>query len=279
MSRLTLSDLRDEQTDVWLRIHGPEVAWERAPTSTLTALMDAFRKGVQVVAEWLDTGTLTTRPTKELQDACDLRLVGLLPGSVQVGLRLPDLEDEEEEATTSKRKIAERALQTYLEVAAWTSDAQASLEERIPDEHERRVLLTAVKPLLPRKRGSVELVEIRGRRVSGNRVVRLTRESHARLDQELDRLVRERIETRTGTLREIDLDSATFVVRDEETGSAVKCVFADEFYERAKDALDRLVLVSGPIRRWGSRREAAELQVTRLEIPGEELLDGEGEES
>jgi hypothetical protein len=263
--------------------------------------MDAFRKGVQVIAEWLDTGTLTTRPTKELLDACDLRLVGLLPGSVQVGLRLPDLEEEDERATTSKRKIAERALQAYLEVAAWTSDAQASLEERIPDEQGRRVLLNAVKPLLPRKRGSVDLVEIRGRRVSGNRVVRLTRESHVRLDQELDRLVRERIEIRTGMLREIDLDSATFVVRDEETGSAIKCVFSlgttvratmvaseetgsaikcvfsDEFYERAKDALDRLVLMSGPIRRWGSRREAAELQVTRLEILGEELLDGEDE--
>ena len=54
-------------SDVWLRFVGPTLSWPEAPTSIVTAFLDAFRKGVQTVAEFASTGHLTTRPTKELK--------------------------------------------------------------------------------------------------------------------------------------------------------------------------------------------------------------------
>ena len=41
----------ESDADVWLRLQGSELTWPDAPTSVLTAFLDAFRKGVQVVAD------------------------------------------------------------------------------------------------------------------------------------------------------------------------------------------------------------------------------------
>jgi hypothetical protein len=263
-----LAALREREADVWLRIHGPQIVWDDAPTSVVTAFVDSLRKGVQMVAEFLDTGTLTTRPTNELKHACDLRLLALAKGSVQVGLRLP-----EGLAAGSKRGVAEEALARYLRVAAWAAgDDDQAIDARVTDP-ERRVLLNAVKPLVPRQRGVVEFVELHGRRVGG-RAVRLTRQSRRRLDDALDRLVMEQIETRGGVLREIDLDERTFLLRQGDDPAQIRCSFPDELYEAAKEAFDRPVRVSGVMRPPAGRRGAPLLYVQRIEVldevPGEE---------
>ena len=255
--------LREQEADVWLRIHGPEIVWDDAPTSVLTAFVDSLRKGVQMVAEFVDTGTLTTRPTNELKHACDLRLVGLAPGSVQIGLRLPFTG-----AAAAKHAVAEAALARYLDVVAWAAaDEDRDLDAQIPDLSERKVLLNAVKPLLPPKRGGVDFIELRGRRV-GNRPMRLTRQTHRRLDDALDRLVvaADRIEIRTGVLREIDLDERTFLLRHGDDPAQIRCSFPDELYEVAKEAFDRPVRVSGAMRTPGGRRGATLLAVERIEV-------------
>jgi hypothetical protein len=262
--------LREQEADVWLRIHGPEIVWDDAPTSVLTAFVDSLRKGVQMVAEFVDTGTLTTRPTNELKHACDLRLVGLAPGSVQIGLRLPFTG-----AAAAKHAVAEAALARYLDVVAWAAaDEDRDIDAQIPDLPERKVLLNAVKPLLPPKRGGVDFIELRGRRV-GNRPMRLTRQTHQRLDDALDRLVvaADRIEIRTGVLREIDLDERTFWIRRSDDPAQIRCSFPDELYEVAKEAFDRSVSVSGVMRTPGGRRGGTLLEVERIEVLDEALGD------
>lgn len=264
-----LGALREEAADVWIRIQGPEITWEDAPTSVLTALIDSMRKGVQMVAEYLDTGTLTTRPTQELKDACDLRLVALAPGSVQVGLRLPEIRAAGGEAgmtAPSKRDVAEQALARYLEAAAWLAEGDAdTIDAHVPDRHLQKVLLNAVRPLVPPKRGGVDFVEMHGRRV-GRAPIRLTRQARRRLDAALDRLVVAQIETRTGVLREIDLDELTFLLRRGEDPVQIRCSFPDELYEVAKEALDRPVRVSGTMRSGGLRKGAALLKVERIDV-------------
>jgi hypothetical protein len=262
--------LREQEADVWLRIHGPEIVWDDAPTSVLTAFVDSLRKGVQMVAEFVDTGTLTTRPTNELKHACDLRLVGLAPGSVQLGLRLPSTG-----AAAGKRAVAEEALARYLDVVAWAAaDEDRDIDAQIPNLSERKVLLNAVKPLLPPKRGGVDFIELRGRRV-GNRPMRLTRQTHQRLDDALDRLVvaADQIEIRTGVLREIDLDERTFWLRRSDDPAQIRCSFPDELYEAAKEAFDRPVSVSGVMRTPGGRRGGTLLEVERIEVLDEAAGD------
>src|SRR5262245_59225105 len=100
-------DAAINDSDVWLSIFGPNVSWPEAPTIILTAFLDALRKGVQAVAEYITTGGLTTRPTNELKRACDLRVTVFQPGSLRVGIKLPieiqpELFDQDEPSPARK---------------------------------------------------------------------------------------------------------------------------------------------------------------------------------
>ena len=101
--------------------------------------------------------------------------------------------------------------------------------------------------------------------------MRLTRHTHQRLDDALDRLVMDRIETRTGVLREIDLDERTFLLRHGDDPAQIRCSFPNELYEAAKEAFDRPVRVSGVMRTPGGRRGATLLEVERFEVLDEAL--------
>jgi hypothetical protein len=37
----------EHDADVWLRLYGRDIEWPEVPTSALTAVLDAFRKGVR----------------------------------------------------------------------------------------------------------------------------------------------------------------------------------------------------------------------------------------
>jgi len=117
-----------------------------------------------------------------------MRVVAFRPGSLRVGLQLPD-QPEVEFAASREKSIGHQALVTYLNVAA-----SVSLEGDLPDpeqqiEHaqERRLLLNALKPLVPRPRGDVEGVEISSRLIPDGRTIRLTQTVYHRLVQALDR--------------------------------------------------------------------------------------------
>lgn len=97
----------------------------------------------------------------------------------------------------------------------------------------------------------------------------LSRHGKKRIDETLDRLPEQRVETYSGDLREIDLDKRSFVLRDLESHSGelfqVECQFLPELLEAAKDALDKRVRVTGS-RHAGEARRARPLLVSRLEI-------------
>src|SRR5947207_620937 len=55
-----------EDAELWLSLKGRDIGEGEGPTSVLTAILDAFRKGVQSVAEFLASGLLARRPTAAL---------------------------------------------------------------------------------------------------------------------------------------------------------------------------------------------------------------------
>ena len=264
------------EAQVWMRIEGTGLAWPEAPTSILTTFLSTLRKGVQAAAEWILTRNLSTRPTKLLKQACDLRVVSLHPGSIQIGLRLPDRQRSapRDDALDS---AVESALTNYLAVAAWAASTEQAntLTQHVSDESLRRILLTEIKRLAPRPRGDVTLVELSGRAVQGRRLS-MTREVHARIDQALDSSSLDQTEQYVGELREIDLDDLTFTLRnlrDVSHGAAaalgVACQFDPELLPSAMQALDRRVEIAGvrparPAITRGSR--SSRLRVTRLVI-------------
>jgi len=257
----------EHDADVWLRIQGRNIEWLDIPTSVLTATLDAFRKGVQTVAEFIFTGRSMKRPSPKLKRACDIRLVAFRPGSLCVGIRLPD-EPHLELGTSREQSLAHQALVEYLTVASWISseDAQLDLEQRIKDAQKRRLLLNALKPLVPRLRSEVECVEISGRFVPDGKTIRLTRHVYYRLTHVIDRTVAEEAETYTGYLREIDLDRRAFILREVERVQQIRCTFEDNLRETARMALGRQVRVTGSRRAKKGRGMGITLHVSRLEV-------------
>jgi hypothetical protein len=246
--------------DVWFHVQGRGIAWPDAPSSIVTAILDAFRKGVQAVAELSAVGRLNARPTAELSQMCDFPVAAFEPGSIRIGLRVPD-------ATT-----VERAITQLLEIATWAASEQdeAALARRFAEPSHRRILLNALKPLLPRARGRVDSVEVSGRLAPARRSIVLTRAHHRRVDAAIDRTVDERIEEHDGDLREIDLDARTFVLRHAGDVQEIRCSFGDDVLETAKQALDRRVRVTGARRTIEGRRPQTSLVVTRLDVLDEE---------
>jgi hypothetical protein len=177
----------EHDADVWLRLYGRDIEWPGVPTSVLTAALDAFRKGVQMVAQLISSGQLTTRPRRELRRTCDMRVVAFRPGSLRVGLRLPD-EQEVEFAAIREKSLGQQALVSYLDVAAWVSSEGDSPDpaQQIGHAQKPRLLLNALKPLVPRLRGGVEGVEISSRLIADGRTIHLTRAVYHRLIQAVD---------------------------------------------------------------------------------------------
>jgi hypothetical protein len=256
---------RETAVPLWVRVVGPGIEGDCAPTSVLTSILDALRKGVATVAEFVLTGGLTTRPTAALKTASDFRIVALAPGSLRVGVRLPEGEGDENRA-------AYEALGDYLNVASWAGSGQPTeaLEVLLPDSRRRTVVLTEVARLVPREKGQVETVELSGALLPADKApVVLARPSRERINGAIDRAAAERVETHVGDLREIDLDESSFVLRNAEDGTPqVRCYFPAEMVEAAKEALDKRIRVTGsrPVK---EGRQAPPLMVSRLEIVDE----------
>lgn len=262
---------------VWLRIEGKGVAWPDASTSILTSFLDTLRKGVQAAAEHIFTHALSTQPTKEMKQACDLRIATLHTGSIQVGLRLPD-PPRGEVRNEALLNATEAGLHAYLQVATWaSSEADADrLEEAVRDPELRRVLLAEVKRLAPRPRGDVDVVELSGQAMRGHHA-KLTKGSHDRINIAIDATTASRTEQHVGELREIDLDNLTFTLRNVASVDAenravfeVACKFDQELLPSAIEALDRRVEIAGQRVTNPSRGGRAPLQVTRLVILDDE---------
>jgi hypothetical protein len=267
----------DARAELWMRIAGKDLHWPNARTSVLTSLLDTLRKGVQVVAEWCATREVSKRPTNSLKDACDFEIVALAPGSVRVGVQLPELPSQQQLPLESGRDAAREALELYLSVASWAADpggTSSTLDDRVADPVLRRLLLAQVKRLLPRPRGRVDLVELSGRAVPGHATVHLDRGAHDRIDAMLVAEPDAMVETLEGDLREIDLDNRTFVLRnlrDQHGSMQVACAYSADLDESAYEAIDRRVEVVAE-RKIEARRGTLPLKVVRLSI-----LDADGE--
>jgi len=57
--------LEESQAELWLAVEGLGIGEGVGPASVLTALLDAFRKGIQAVAEFLYVGQLHDGPAPD----------------------------------------------------------------------------------------------------------------------------------------------------------------------------------------------------------------------
>lgn len=253
---------------LWLRVAGPDVEWPEAPTSVLTEFLDALRKGILAVAEMLATGALSQRPRAELRRACDLQVISFATGSLKVGLKLPEPDDDG--VSVQDSRTASAAMTTYLRAATWTASdsTRAVLADTIHDPALRRVALTELSRMVPRQRGQVLEVEFSGSALPSGQRASLTRQSKERIIAAIREAPSEETEEHDGLLIELDLERYSFRMRVE-AGPDVSCDFSDEWKELAKKGLDRWIRVIGT-RAVSAGRRPRPLQVRHLEILDEE---------
>jgi hypothetical protein len=272
-----IASIAEARAELWLAIDGRRVGAGEGPSSILTAVLDAFRKGVQAAPEFLPAGQLARRPTAALKNACDWRILAFVPGSMKVGIRLPDMAAQQGLWDGDPVPAVRRAVREFLEVAAWAASDQGPepLADQFPDPNQRRLLLNAVKPFVPRPRGDVERVSVSGRALPDARPIVLTRAASERIDRAIDRIAAVQVEDHVGELREIDLDNLTMAVRNAGDVREVRCTFEESLLEAAKEALDCRVKISGVRQARGGRRMQPSLHVFRLEVLDEEGTEGE----
>lgn len=266
-----------QQADIWLSLIGDELTWPDAPGSIIEDFLSKFRKGVATIAEWLQSGNLSTRPTNVIRKACDFEVMGFQPGSVRIGLQFP-IQDIDTIGAVPEA-LPRRALDAMVAAARWAAgDSQESVwPEDLTDPALRRIAGNELKRIVPTGRGKVQALEISGRAVRG-KSVRLTSGIKARLDQLRETLPLAQTEQYEGDLREIDLDNGTFRLRNiGQTGSEISCRFDAELRDAAIDALDSRVQVFGTKNITGDRGDHwAPLHVFRLEM-AEEARDAKPE--
>lgn len=267
-----LSKVYEQQADIWLRLQGPDIIWGNSPSSVLTSFLDALRKGVQTIAEYDVTGKASTRPHGNIRKAADFQLVALAPGSLILGLKIPQAFVQATlpmEGAPAAPPDIPRALAEFLDVVVWAASAADApeLEKHLEDAKRRRLILTLAKAFVPRPRGSVESLEIYGRRVPGGARISVDRTAYERIDVAISRTSAQEQQTFIGTLREIDLDHKNFELRSVQGGGRdVSCEFDEEILETAAAALDHKIKVTGTLRRSGMFLGKQILKVSRLDV-------------
>ena len=263
-----VTELGPDTPSLWVRVDGAGITWPSAATSVITSVLDTVRKGLQAITEHAIRGALAMRPTSEIKEACDLRVVAFAPGSLRVGLRAPGGSDLAESVESS--------LDDYLGAASWagSDEPETALEAFLPDRERRQIVLAQLRRLVPRQRGKIESVELSSPRFFRGAPAVLRRESRVRIDTGLERIEGAVVqETHDGVLREIDLDQLTFTLRNPGEVFETRCHFEEPLLESAKDALDKLVRISGVREVSTTARAQQPLEVRTIDI-----LDSEGEE-
>ncbi|HYG74768.1 MAG TPA: hypothetical protein VEK08_07175 [Planctomycetota bacterium] len=248
----------EHQAEIWIRVQGPNLHWPRTPTSVLTAFLDTFRKGIAVVAEFQAGFSMPELP--EIRRACDLRVVALLPGSVRVGVSLPD------QIVRSKAgRIARKSVNEYMSVASWVDSEETlgDLEKSVADSNYRRAVLNALRPMLPRANGEIDAVEFSGKTIA-RRTIQLTKRANERVEFAIKQSIDKRSSSFIGKLREIDLDALSFILRRED-GSSMQCEFPKGLLQIAKLSIDTEVRVIGVQISKGGVRTKARLRVQSIE--------------
>jgi hypothetical protein len=174
--------------DLWLRIVGPSLVWPETPSSIITGHLDALRKGVLAIAEFLSSNWAPSVSKKELRNACDLRVVAIRSGSIAIGIRAPD-ESHLDDSRPAALEIASKALAEFVDVAHWVAEEQPqdNLKSLFPTEEGRRIALNAVKPLAPRARGDVESIVLSGRIVGAGNIT-ISKAAYKRIEQAIESL-------------------------------------------------------------------------------------------
>lgn len=264
---------QDKLQGVWLRLAGPSIQLGSASSSILTSTIENFRKSIRSITAIL-RGEIPFRKgglSKDVENSCDLVIIGLTTGSLRVGLGLPP--DRQIGLFDAEQEPVVKAIDTFMEVATWASSPELSpvLPASISDSPSRDYILRQVMNMAPTKKLPVETIEFSGTLVHLPKAPLLTRGARSRLRDAITKEPGAEYMEAVGTIREIDLDSKKFYLRERpDNALPLHCAVGEEMLEDAKAALGERVNVAGTVKRDKSGK------VTLLKVKSLELYTDDG---
>jgi hypothetical protein len=237
---------------LWMTLNGETLTRREISSRLLAEWLGRFRKAVYGITAYLETGLVrvTGRPEAALLEATDPRVLALSPGSIKIGLRLPDATIQSDFfADNEIRPPAHRALEKLLRVASWAASGTINVPLELADDaDELSVISRYAATLAPSHASSVRTVVFSGDLVPTENQVQLTVESRARLQGLVQMLSHVTVETVFGQVREIDLDARRVILRERGEGMPdLKCFIPEDQMGIVEHLLDRHVFVRGSI--------------------------------
>jgi len=247
---------------LWMGLEGDGLSPENILTSLLSVWLARLRRSVIALASFaFSRGTTGDRPSRAIAEACDFRLMGFLPGSLRIGLEIPQPDQLLLFPRSGDAVIAVRtALADLLEKASELTELQHSVHrvDLSSEELSTRdaLLLKQVLRLIPGRRERVRAIVFEGALVPRTVPVRLNASLRSLLASRLGPTTEpDQIEELEGMLREIDLDQRHFILRDRpEDQPDITVFFRPNLQDDAKRALDQRVRVEASRDRVPRRR-------------------------
>ena len=234
-----------DTSDLVFHAEGPSTATSMPGLHAFNWLCGSAEKQLKMLARSIFE--LSDRDAKKLSNHLDLRFTGFAPGSIYAGFTLSEipsiLGSDEPEIVFTTLKVAIRQLPA---IPDFIGDERISsgINELIPDPAMRDASLETVFKLSPSGRAGIHSVEISS---PDARNASLTNRERVVLRDALKRPVALAKKTGkfVGEVREIDLDSGRFHLRNVSGIGTVRCVMPSVTSELGQKLLGAQVLVEG----------------------------------
>lgn len=235
-------------SDIIIRLQGPEVGFGKAPISVVANTLEEMRKGFQNLYASLLGYKNYKKVPQYIAKACDMSLAGVFEGSIQVALQRPP----EQISLFQEDTDFERTANLYIEAASWASKMESVevIKRKIPDDDIREVALKSILRLVPNSPKRVNRVHLYGSMIKED--IYLGKNSRDFIIENLTKKDKEEIiYSFEGRVREIDLDKGSFKLREiknEENIYEIIGIINDKLMSDIKESLDETVIVRGTMR-------------------------------
>lgn len=257
-----------DTSDIVVRLDGPSLATHTPKASLVQYVFQHVSQQMKTLTKVI-AGFQAGRFPEEF----DLGMTSIARGSLVIGFELPSLQNNDGGNLAESSHKAAQTLRAVLQATTDIADADTNFEKLktiIPDSATRYAAMNAVANLAPSGKRGITTFALGGKLVNPVGFYTLTTENRKRVRKAIADETKEIPEaiTLTGTVREIDLDSRRFNLRNIEGDAAlnnVKCEYGAEFDNEASDLLDKKVEVQG-IGKYGRMGELVLVDVRGVDV-------------
>lgn len=233
---------------LWMTLQGVELSFNNLSLSMLSNWTGRLRKAVQNILTFKDRAAGLTDSL--ISKITDFKCVKILPGSIKIGLRTPDVlkDDLFFGKWLEDNRPVEKSLEDLLEYIKLlsTGENKERLKEIISNKDDSEFFLMQVLALTPSSKSEVNLVKFEGSLNPSRQPLFLNKYSREIIKDVFKETYKEEVLEFEGKIREIDLDKGSFILREiEDQVGDLHCSYPSKFMEISMKSLDSKVRITG----------------------------------